>query len=86
MIPTCHLYSATGTLLCSCPCASMDMARTIALCQRDTLNLVTSERLFAGYQIGQLIFICHTNDEFEEWKRKLLKPNENKRSRTLSAT
>lgn len=74
MTATCHLYDATTReRLCSCPCASVALAKMIATSRHhaDSVNIVESDELCAGYTNSEMIFLVHTRAGLAQWRDKL---------------
>jgi hypothetical protein len=68
----CHLYDRkTKRRLCSCPCSDLETAKLVAICQKETFNLVTTEELFAGYLQGELLFCVNRKKELRKRLTKL---------------
>lgn len=54
------------------PCASLSIARDIAKCQKETLNLVHSADIHEAYTDGKLTFETTSPEEFQIFREKLL--------------
>lgn len=80
-ISLCHMHDPCSfARLCSCPCATLDIAITLAETNVETLNLVEGLGHYSAWKQGAKIFTSTTSAAFAAWKQEHIKPKKDRTS------